>query len=182
MSDIQFTHLHVHSHYSILDGMSKVPDLVDFAMENGMYSIALTDHGNMYGIKELTDYCKKINGGVKGKIKEQEDIVSDETTSESDKQKAQTEIERLKKTFFKPIVGVEAYCARRTLYDKDKNVKMINPESGKEQVVDRSGYHLILLAKNKKGYQNLCKLISKSWIDGNYGRPRMDKIELEKYH
>lgn len=182
MSDIQFTHLHVHSHYSILDGMSKVPDLVDFAMENGMYSIALTDHGNMYGIKELTDYCKKINSGVKGKIKEQEDIVSDETTSESDKQKAQTEIERLKKTFFKPIVGVEAYCARRTLYDKDKNVKMINPESGKEQVVDRSGYHLILLAKNKKGYQNLCKLISKSWIDGNYGRPRIDKIELEKYH
>jgi DNA polymerase-3 subunit alpha len=69
---------------------------------------------------------------------------------------------------FKPILGVEAYCARRTRFDK----------STKE---DGSGWHLVLLAKNKKGYQNLCKLVSTSWIDGYYYRPRIDKECLEKY-
>jgi len=62
---MKFTHLHVHSHYSMLDGMSKIGDLVSRCKELGMNSIALTDHGNMYGIKDLSDTCKKINGAAK---------------------------------------------------------------------------------------------------------------------
>ena len=87
-----FTHLHVHSHYSVLDGMSKVPDLVDKAIKTGMPAIALTDHGCMYGIKELLDYCKKANKKLKEKAAE----------------------EGTEYVPFKPIVGVEAYCARRS--------------------------------------------------------------------
>ena len=67
-----FTHLHVHSHFSILDGMSKVPDLIKKCKKNGMYAMALTDHGNMYGIKELVDNVKKENGKVKDQIKDAE--------------------------------------------------------------------------------------------------------------
>lgn len=174
--------MHVHSHYSILDGMSKVPDLISKAKKSGMYAMALTDHGNMFGIKEFTDTVKKENGKVKDKIKEQEAILASEESSPDQKAAAEKEIEKLNKQFFKPIVGVEAYCARRTLHDQNKDVKGINPETGREFVLDRSGWHLILLAKNKKGYQNLCKLISIAWVDGNYGRPRIDKTILEKYH
>jgi DNA polymerase-3 subunit alpha len=177
----QFVHLHVHSHYSILDGMSKVPDLIAKSQKCGMNAIALTDHGNMFGTKEFTDEVKKVNGKIKGKIAEKENILKSEEATDEEKTEAEKEIEKLKKSFFKPIIGVEAYCARRTLYDKDKNHKMINPETGKEVIVDSSGYHLILLAKNKKGYQNLCKLVSIAWIDGNYHRPRIDKNILQQY-
>ena len=148
----QFTHLHVHSHYSMLDGMSKIPDLVKKAKGDGMYAMALTDHGNMFGIKDLLDTVAKVNAG-----------------------RAEGEPE------FKPIVGTEAYCARRTLYDKDKNFKELNPENGKERVVDRSGYHLILLAKNLQGYHSLCKLASIAYTDGFYDRPRIDHNVLEQY-
>ncbi|MDR1347328.1 MAG: DNA polymerase III subunit alpha [Prevotellaceae bacterium] len=147
-----FTHLHVHTEYSILDGMSKIPALVEKAIQDGMNAVAITDHGNMFGIKEFADYVKKKN----------KNLPAD--------------------SGFKAIIGVEAYCARRTLYDKDKNFKRINPGTGKEQTVDQSGYHLVLLAKNKQGYENLCKLVSISWIDGEYYRPRIDKNILEKYH
>ncbi len=133
-----YVHLHVHSHYSLLDGMSTIPGLVDKAIKNGMKALALTDHGNMFGCKEFIDYIAKKN-----KDKEPEQKI-------------------------KPILGVEAYCARRTRFDK----------TDKE---DGSGWHLILLAKNKTGYQNLCKLISTAWIDGYYYRPRIDKDCLEKY-
>ena len=78
----QFTHLHVHSHYSMLDGMSKVPDLVAKAKRCGMYAMALTDHGNMFGIKDFLDTVNKENGKVKDKIKEVEakikEVMSDE--------------------------------------------------------------------------------------------------------
>ena len=133
-----FIHLHVHSHYSLLDGMSSIPALVDKAIADGMSALALTDHGNMFGAKEFYDYVNKKN------------------------QKKDTE-EKIK-----PILGVEAYCARRSRFDK----------STKE---DNGGWHLILLAKNKKGYQNLCKLVSTSWIDGHYYRPRIDKEVLKQY-
>ena len=136
----------------MLDGMSKIPDLVKKAKRNGMYSMALTDHGNMFGIKDFLDTVAKENKG-----------------------RGEGEPE------FKPIVGTEAYCARRTLYDKDKNFKEINPENGRERVVDRSGYHLILLAKNLKGYHSLCKLASIAYTDGFYDRPRIDHDVLEKY-
>ncbi len=149
----QFTHLHVHSHYSMLDGMSKIPDLVKKAKRCGMYAMALTDHGNMFGIKDFLDTVAKENKG-----------------------RAEGEPE------FKPIVGTEAYCARRTLYDKDKNLKEINPETGRERIMDSSGYHLILLAKNLKGYHSLCKLASIAYTDGFYNRPRIDHNVLKQYH
>lgn len=148
-----FTHLHVHTQYSILDGMSKIGDLVTKCRKNGMNALALTDHGNMFGIKEFYDICNKINDGLKP---------GDEG-------------------YFKPIFGVEAYCARRKLTDQDKNYKVINPINGRERIVDASGYHLILLAKNEIGYKNLCHMVSVSWVEGNYYHPRIDK-EILKSH
>ena len=177
---VQFTHLHVHSHYSMLDGMSKIPDLIAKARKDGMYCMALTDHGNMFGIKDLLDTVNKENGKVKDKIKEVEAKIKDAEQPQS-MSELQEELERLKGQIFKPIVGTEAYCARRTLYDKDKNFKEINPENGRERVVDRSGYHLILLAKNLKGYHSLCKLASIAYTDGFYDRPRIDHNVLEQY-
>ena len=115
----KFVHLHVHSHYSILDGMSKVPDLIDKARKCGMNAIALTDHGNMFGIKEFTDYSNKVNGKVKDQIKEQQAVLDSDESTEEQKETAKAAIEELYTQFFTPIIGVEAYCARRTLYDKD---------------------------------------------------------------
>ncbi len=186
----RFTHLHVHSHYSILDGMSKVPDLIDRALKLGMHSIALTDHGNMYGIKELMDTAGSVNAPIKKRIKalekEIEELKSGSVPSDHPSDRTVDaileEIKVAKDSLFKPIAGVEAYCARRSLYLKDKDVKEYNPETGRERIIDASGWHLVLLAKNKKGYQNLCKIVSTAWIDGNYFRPRIDKELLEKYH
>lgn len=182
----EFIHLHVHSHYSIQDGMSKVPDLVDKCMRTGMHAMALTDHGNMFGIKDFLDYVDKVNGAPKKKVKECEEEIGKET-DESKKEELKTKLEELKakaEAFipFKPIVGTEAYCARRTLYDKDKTLKEISGETGKERILDRSGWHLILLAKNKKGYQSLCKLASIAYTEGFYDRPRIDHNVLEKWH
>ncbi|MBQ8704211.1 MAG: DNA polymerase III subunit alpha [Bacteroidales bacterium] len=148
----QFTHLHVHSHYSMLDGMSKIPDLVNKARRDGMYAMALTDHGNMFGIKDFLDTVASVN-----------------------KNRAEGEPE------FKPIVGTEAYCARRSLHDKDKNLKEVNPENGRDRIVDSSGYHLILLAKNLRGYHSLCKLASIAYTEGFYNRPRIDHEVLKQY-
>ncbi len=161
----QFTHLHVHSHFSILDGMAKIPELVTKCKKSGMYSMALTDHGNMFGIKELLDVSKKENGKVKEKIKEQEAILQKEDATEEEKAAAQQEIERLKGTFFKPIVGIEAYCAPTKRQNKDSR-----------------GWHLVLLAKNRQGYQNLCKLTSAAYMEGVYYNPRIDHDLLEQYH
>jgi DNA-directed DNA polymerase III (polc) len=163
-----FTHLHVHSHYSILDGMSKVADLVDKCKKNGMYSIALTDHGNMFGIKELADYSNKINFKLKDKIKEQKVILENEASTDEQKSGANAEIEKLEKQFFKPIFGIEAYCAPVSIDKRDGRG-------------DR-GWHLILLAKNKTGYRSLCKLSSIAYTDGFYYNPRIDHSLLEKYH
>ena len=141
---MNFTHLHVHSHYSLLDGLSKVEDIVDKCIDSGMNAVALTDHGNMYGIKDLLDYCKKKEG-------------------------------------FKPIVGVEAYCARRGRLSKRED-KAVNGE-GRTYVIDRSGWHLILLAKNMVGYHNLCRIVSAGYMsDAFYHTPRIDKELLEKWH
>lgn len=165
---IQFTHLHVHSHFSILDGMSKVPDLVDKCKRCGMYAMALTDHGNMFGIKELADYSNKVNGKVKDSIKEKEAILNKEDATEDEKAAAAAEIEKLKGQFFKPIFGTEAYCAP--------------VEIGKRDGRQDRGWHLILLAKNKTGYKNLCKLASIAYTDGFYYNPRIDHSLIEKYH
>ena len=200
-----FTHLHVHSHYSILDGMSKVPDLISKCKRNGMYAMALTDHGNMFGIKELVDTVKKENGKVKdkikeleakkaeleAKIKEVEELYSNTEVPEgtprlSDLQEEAAAIDpqlaALNGQFFKPIIGIETYCAHRTLYDKDPTVKERDPETGRDRITDRSGWHLILLAKNKQGYKNLCKLSSIAFTEGFFYHPRIDHNLLEQYH
>ena len=135
-----FIHLHVHTQYSILDGQAAIPKLVDKAIKNGMRGMAVTDHGNMFGIKELFNYCNKVNKG------------------KSDEEK------------FKPIFGCEVYCARRDLHSKENNA------------LDKSGWHLILLAKNEVGYHNLIKIVSEAWVDGYYHRPRTDHKSIEKHH
>ena len=163
-----FTHLHVHSHYSMLDGMSKVPDLVAKCKKNGMYSLALTDHGNMFGIKDFADTVNKENGKVKDAIKEQQAIIGKPESTEEEKIAAQQQIEKLNKQFFKPIFGIETYCAPISIDKRD----------GRQ---DR-GWHLILLAKNKTGYHSLCKLSSIAYTDGFYYNPRIDHSLLEKYH
>lgn len=163
-----FTHLHVHSYYSVLDGMSSISGLVDKASQNGMNAIALTDHGNMFGVKEFFNYTKKKNSKVKSKIKELENSLNQEGISPEMKLDIENSILEAKKKLFKPILGCEAYVAR-------------NSRHSKSSPVDRSGYHLVLLAKNKIGYHNLMKLVSLGWMEGFYYRPRIDHEILEKY-
>src|SRR6056297_211012 len=125
-----FTHLHVHTQYSILDGASDISDLMSKAINDGMKAVAITDHGNMFGVKEFYNEAKKQG--------------------------------------IKPIIGCEMYLAENSRFDK----------SGKK---DRSGYHLIVLAKNKTGYDNLIKLVSYAWTEGFYYTSRIDKDLLKKY-
>ena len=154
-----FTHLHVHSHYSLLDGLSKVEEIVDKCIDSGMNAVALTDHGNMYGIKDLLDYTKSVNK----------------------KRKAAAEEKGEPFVPFKPIVGCEVYCARRGRHSM-KDDKAVNGE-GRTYVIDRSGWHLILLAKNMVGYHNLCRIVSHGYMsDAFYHTPRIDKELLEKWH
>ncbi len=175
----QFVHLHVHSQYSILDGQASIQRLVDKAMADGQPGIAITDHGDMFGIKEFYNYVKKVKGKLKDKAAECEKHLAElrEGTAEAAGGDASAEIaacerqleELHRKMAFKPIIGCEVYVARRRLSDKE----------GKP---DQSGYHLILLAKNLKGYHNLIKIVSKAWTEGFYMRPRTDRAEIEKYH
>ena len=137
-----FVHLHVHTYYSILDGQSSIKKLVDKAVSDGMKGMAITDHGDMFGIKEFHDICNGVN-----------------------KQRKKDGLEP-----FKPIFGCEMYVARRG----DMHLKDTREDQG--------GYHLIVLAKNANGYKNLIKLVSNSWVEGFYSRPRTDRQELEKYH
>ncbi len=126
----QFVHLHVHSEYSLLDGANRIKDLPVRAKELGMDSLALTDHGVMYGVIDFYKACKKEG--------------------------------------IKPIIGCEVYVAPRTRFNKEPNI-------------DNKYFHLILLAKNNQGYQNLSKLVSLGFIDGYYYKPRIDLEILEKY-
>ena len=174
-----FVHLHVHSQYSILDGQASIQKLVDKAIGDGMRGIAITDHGNMFGIKEFWNYVKKKNGARRDKLKKTSASIAElqavvdggEATEEQKTElaKLKAELDSLPKEDFKAIIGCEVYVARRGLQFKE----------GKQ---DQSGYHLILLAKNEKGYKNLIKIVSKAWTEGFYMRPRTDRVELEKYH
>ncbi len=127
----KFVHLHVHSEFSLLDGANRVKELPKRAKELNMDSIAITDHGVMYGVIDFYKACKKE--GVK------------------------------------PILGCEVYVAPRTRFDKEPGI-------------DNRYNHLILLAKNNKGYENLSKLVSLSFLDGYYYKPRIDLELLEKYN
>lgn len=119
----RFVHLHVHSEYSLLDGLAKIDKLLEKAAEYGMDSLALTDHGAMYGA--LRFYSTAKEKGIK------------------------------------PILGVEIYMATRSRFDKQANI-------------DSDRYHLILLAKNNKGYKNLLKLVTAAHLEGFYYKPRID--------
>ena len=127
-----FVHLHVHSHYSLLDGACKIPDLVRRTKEMGMDSIAITDHGCMFGVIEFYNECKKQG--------------------------------------IKPIVGMEAYMAPGARQER-------GVPSGH---AGHGAYHLLLLAQNLEGYQNLLKLSSTSYRDGFYHKPRIDKEVLRE--
>ncbi len=124
----KFTHLHTHSHYSLLDGAVSIKKLIAKAIEAGQDSLALTDHGNMYGAKEF--HSEAIKQGIK------------------------------------PILGCEVYVAVGSRFDR----------------TNRSGDHLVLLAKNKTGYHNLIKMVSYGFTEGYYYTPRIDKELLERYH
>ncbi len=125
-----FTHLHAHSEFSLLDGLGRITELVDAAAAQGMDSMAITDHGALYGAVAFYQAAK--NKGIK------------------------------------PIIGVETYIARRSMIDKE----------GK---ADSQPFHLILLAKDYRGYQNLCRLVTDAHIDGYYYKPRIDREHLAKY-
>ena len=126
-----FTHLHLHTEFSLLDGACRIGQLVSRAKELGMQSLAITDHGNMYGAVDFYKACKKEG--------------------------------------IKPIIGCEVYVAPRTRFDREK-------------VLDKEYNHLILLCENETGYKNLIKLVSLSYTEGYYYKPRVDHNILEKYH
>ncbi len=126
-----FTHLHLHTEYSLLDGACRLDKLIDRAVELGQTSMAITDHGVMYG---AVDFYKKAK--AKG---------------------------------VKPIIGCEVYVAARTRFDK-------------VHALDSERYHLVLLCKNNKGYENLTAMVSEAWINGFYTKPRVDKELLQKYN
>lgn len=158
-----FVHLHVHTQYSLLDGLSSVTALVDKALADGMPGVAITDHGNMFGVKEIYNY---VNGGcLKGYKKKLEKAEKSGNTAKAEQIKGW--IDRIKNKDFRLIIGCEMYVAQKSL----------------TEVVDRhdKGRHLVVLAKNKTGYKNLIKLVSKAWTDGFYSHPRTDKHELEAH-
>ena len=125
-----FTHLHVHSEFSLLDGLGRITELVDAAAQQGMDSMAITDHGALYGA--VAFYQAAQTKGIK------------------------------------PIIGVETYVAPRSM-------------TSKEGKADSQPFHLILLAKDYTGYQNLCRLVTDAHIDGYYYKPRIDREHLARH-
>ncbi len=179
-----FVHLHVHTQYSLLDGQASVPALVDKAIKDGMRGMAVTDHGNMMGIKEFFNYTNKKNGPIKKKISELEKALREAETAAAeprepvegespanpvDLDQLRAQIEEQKRRIFKPIFGCEMYVAARSRHQKTKEL-------------DSRRFHLVVLAKNETGYHNLIKLVSHSWTEGFYNKPRTDHEDLEKYH
>ena len=160
-----FVHLHVHSQYSILDGQAAVTKLVDKARADGMPGIALTDHGNMFGIKVFTDYVNSINSGTDKAIKQLRGQL--ESAEGDERARLEAEIAAEQAKIFTPIIGCEMYVA---------DGKLTEHEDKRD-----TGRHLVVLAKNLTGYHNLIKLVSKSWTDGYYYHPRTDKTELAKH-
>jgi DNA polymerase III subunit alpha len=130
MTDQPFVHLHVHSEYSLLDGLSRINDLVARAVELNQPAIALTDHGAMYGTMPF--YQAATSAGIK------------------------------------PIIGIETYLANRTMQDKDPQL-------------DKERFHMLLLAQNQTGYQNLLQIASAAQLEGYYYKPRIDRAFMARY-
>ena len=128
---MSFTHLHLHTEYSLLDGACRISKLMDAVAEMGQTGVAITDHGVMYGAVDFYKAAKE-----KG---------------------------------IKPIIGCECYVAQRTRHDKVHGL-------------DSERYHLVLLCKNNKGYENLIKMVSLGFTEGFYTKPRIDRELLQKYH
>ena len=147
---IDFVHLHVHTQYSILDGQASIPKLVDKAVADGMMGMAVTDHGNMMGIKEFFDYSSKVRKKGADEVKETEALLENDSLDEDERKALEEKLSKARrKRDFMPIFGCEMYCARRGMQLK-------------ETKEDSSGWHLIVLAKNAKGYHNLIKLVSRA--------------------
>ena len=127
-----FTHLHVHTEYSLLDGSNKISEYVSQVKKLGMTACAVTDHGVMYGCIDF--YREAMKQGIK------------------------------------PILGCEVYVAPKSRFDRES-------AAGEDRY-----YHLILLAENNKGYENLMKIVSGGFVDGFYYKPRVDKELLRTYH
>jgi DNA polymerase-3 subunit alpha len=125
-----FTHLHVHSEFSLLDGLGRISELVSQASAQGFDSLAITDHGALYGAVAFYQAC--VDKGIK------------------------------------PIIGVETYVARRSMSDRDGSK-------------DSQPYHLILIARDRTGYLNLCRLITDAHLDGYYYKPRIDREHLANH-
>ena len=125
-----FTHLHVHTEYSLLDGLCRIPQLIARTKELGMTSLAITDHGSMYGVIDFYTAAKAAS--------------------------------------IKPIIGCETYVAENNRQSRNAS--------------DKNLYHLVLLARNHKGYQNLIRLITKAHLEGFYYKPRVDKELLAEHH
>ena len=128
---MSFTHLHVHTEYSLLDGACRIDSMMDRVKELGQSAIAITDHGVMYGCIDFYKTAKAAG--------------------------------------IKPIIGCEVYVTRRLMSDRVHGI-------------DNDPYHLVLLCENRKGYENLCLLVSEAFMHGFYGKPRVDIPLLEKHH
>lgn len=128
---MSFVHLHTHTQYSLLDGSGRLPELVSHAKDMGMDSLAITDHGVMYGCLEFYKEAKKQG--------------------------------------IRPILGCEIYVTPGSRFDREKNS-------------EERYFHLVLLAENNEGYQNLIKIVTSGFVDGFYYRPRVDYEVLKKYH
>ncbi|MBQ4346856.1 MAG: PHP domain-containing protein, partial [Firmicutes bacterium] len=118
-----FCHLHVHTEYSLLDGSAKIPELISRAKELGMDSLAITDHGAMFGVMDFYKAAKEAG--------------------------------------IRPVIGCEVYVAPGSRFDKSASYA-------------HNYFHLVLLAKNNEGYQNLVKLVSLGYTEGYYYKPRVD--------
>lgn len=162
-----FIHLHVHSQYSILDGQASINALVDKAIADGMPAIALTDHGNMYGVKEFFNYVNKKNGKIKDAVKGLKKEIEAARAEGTDTADLEQQLAAKEKSYFKPIFGCEMYVANENL--------LIHTDKRD------TGRHLVVLAKNRTGYKNLIKIVSRAWVEGFYSHPRTDKQELKSH-
>ena len=138
-----FTHLHVHTEFSILDGASRLDDLVAAAAADGQPALGITDHGNMYGVLDFYKSCNKQG--------------------------------------IKPILGTEAYMAHEHRSERPSRRGKMDDSGGSTEAGRKLYYHLILLAENNTGYQNMIQLASKAFMEGYYYKPRTDWELLDQH-